>query len=686
MRLAISRYILVFLVFFISLPQIAAQTQPLFYQFVVRDANGNLVENQELDVDLTLLEGDAEDGSVIYSETQFVTTSEEGVVRLRIGEGFSEQEFSDITWNLDQSYFIRASIQDLLNTGYTFEHTSELLMVAPRIFTGSVQSLADKALDTNGVTLRALSVRNNKVYLTNGGVVELPKFLENVNSLLIETEKRNVSCHGMKDGAINISVEGGNPPYSYEWSNGENTQDLSNLEAGDYRVYVTDSKGYTAIKQVNITQPEPLKINPRIRNVSDVGKEDGAIQLQTSGGRPPYDYRWSTGDTTHTITGLAPGYYTVEVSSQGQCSVRKQVVVKEPVRLTFEREHVRCYGEKNGSVNMNIRGGKAPYKIHWSNNKKGTTELENLSSGKYYVSVEDSWGYRAIDSVSVLQPYPLQVKANVSNIRSESDTGMIDLNVKGGIPPYSYRWSTRDTTKNLVDVKNGAYSVIVEDKNGCRTQKQNIFVYRIMEDPRDTTQYQVITIGDQTWMAENMNVGKQIPPDALQRDNDVIEKSCYDGSQENCNALGGLYTWEEATQYSRPANKRRDPVQGICPDGWHIPSVKEWRELSEYLGGEMVAGNKLKNLDYWDQTSMQNMENQNRPYLDVTGFAALPAGRIDLTGESYYKGISTSFWSASQPNSNKAWHRTITTRGSGLYRDASYTAQKFSVRCIKNKE
>ena len=95
----------------------------------------------------------------------------------------------------------------------------------------------------------------------------------------------------------------------------------------------------------------------------------------------------------------------------------------------------------------------------------------------------------------------------------------------------------------------------------------------------------------------------------------------------------------------------------------------------------MVAGNKLKDMDYWDQPEM---EGQNQVYLDVTGFAALPAGRIDLTGESYYMGTSTSFWSASKPSSNKAWHRTITTRGSGLYRDASYTNQKFSVRCIKD--
>jgi len=680
MKSVIPRYTLTLIFLLIPFIQLTAQTRPLMYQFTVRDANGERVEGEKVYVDLTLLEGDPDNGRAIYTETQFATTSEEGVVRLRIGEGFSEEEFSSVTWNVDQSYFIRVTIKDLLNTGYTFERTSQLLVVSPRIFSGTVQSLSDPAMDKGGVAIQALAIRDNKLYLTNGGVIELPRFLENVNSLLIRAQKQDVSCHGMNDGAIDIAVQGGTPPYSYEWSNGESTQDLDNLGAGKYEVYVADSKGYTAIKQISITQPDPMEINPQVRNVSEVGARDGAIRLRTTGGRPPYSYQWSNGDQGSTVTGLAPGSYAVRVSSQGQCSVEKQVVVKEPVRLSFDREHVKCYGEKNGSVSMSIRGGKPPYNIQWSNQQSGR-ELNNLPSGKYYVQVEDSWGYRVIDSVSVLQPYPLKVNTEVKNIHPGSDTGEIHLKVEGGIPPYSYRWSTGDTTSYLTNLDNGAYTVTVEDKNGCRTRKDNIYVYRIMTDPRDTTHYQVVTLGDQTWMAENLNYGKAVPPGHIPEDNRVVEKSCYNGSQENCEALGALYTWGEATRYSRPANRKRNHVQGVCPDGWHIPSDEEWDRLTEYLGGEMVAGNKMKDLDYWDQP---NNQGQNRVYLDVTGFAALPAGRIDLTGESYYMGTSTSFWSASKPSSNKGWHRSITTQGSGLYRDASYTNQKFSVRCIKD--
>lgn len=672
-------------IFFICLMSISSlsvfsQHSPMVYQFVVRDGSGHIVGEETLDVDIAIIEGSLESGDVIYAENHRVTTSEKGLVRLSIGTGEREENFNDIIWDVSKSYFIRAVIENLPEEQHRFQHTTELLKLVPQLFAGGLTDFSDHYMDSMGMGVKALSIKDNKLYLSNGGVIELPAFLKHVNSLLIKADKRDVSCHGEEDGSIDLSVEGGFPPYSYEWSNGSISQDLYQLEAGRYKVYVTDSKGYTAIKEITVNQPDPLELNAQVSNVGHIGAEDGSIDLQVKGGRPPYMYEWSNGATSASINGLAPGIYRVTVRTSYQCSKTRQFVVKEPVDLSFDREHVQCYGEKNGSVDLKIRGGKPPYKIRWSVDQSGTS-LTGLSAGKYYVSVVDGWDYQVIDSISILQPYPLQIRDSVTHILNEDSYGQIHLKVKGGIPPYQYQWSTGDTTSHLSDLKNGVYSVTVKDANGCIKRSNNIFVYRIIKDPRDSQRYKVITIGDQTWMAENLNIGKSIESDALSTPNGQIEKYCYDNSEEHCNRMGGLYTWEEAIQYRRPANKPNEDVQGVCPDGWHIPSEKEWQRLSDYLGGEMVAGNKLKDPGYWERTGSQD---QNRIYLNVTGFAALPAGRMDLTGASYYKGVSTSFWSASQPNSEKAWHRTITTRGSGLYRDASYTAQKYSVRCIKD--
>ena len=668
------------LVFLLSALSVSGQPEPLMYQFVVRDQDGDVIDEEQVEVQVTIRRGHPRQGQIVYREQHQTSTTENGMVQLHIGEGQGRMSFSAVTWDLSRSYFVSAEIEDLNGGDYDFQHLSQLLMFSPRVFSGSVNDLADQGFDTTGMDLEALTIRDNKVYLANGGVIELPKFIENVNSLLIQAGKKDVSCHGGSDGYIDISVEGGFPPYTYRWSNGDSTQDVENLKAGTYEVYVKDSKGYTAIRQVTIDQPAPLKINADVDNVSGVGLTDGRINLNVSGGVPPYKYQWSTGDTKPNISGLAPGSYQVMVSSANGCSVSRQFVVREPVRLSFSKQNVRCYGEKNGTAEVNIHGGKAPYRVKWSNGKSGK-DIANLGAGKYYVSVKDSWGYQAIDSVRILQPYPLKFKDSVVNIGPGRKYGRIRLNVKGGIPPYHYLWSTGDTTQNLTGVEDGVYSVSVEDSRGCRISSDNIFVYREMTDPRDTTRYRVITIGGQAWMAENLNIGRQKPLDQMSRDNGIIEKYCYNDSKENCQALGGLYTWDEAVKYNRPANKKRKHVQGICPDGWHVPSEKEWKALAENLGGEMVAGNKLKAIRYWERSLVRRKEKEN---LDITGFNALPAGRIDLSGESYYKGTSTSFWSSSRPNSNKAWHRTITIRGSGLYRDASFTSQRYSVRCVKD--
>jgi len=668
------------LVFLLSALSVSGQPEPLMYQFVVRDQDGEVVDEEQVEVQLTIREGHPRQGKMVYREQHQTSTTENGMVQLSIGEGQGRMNFSSVTWDLSRSYFVTARVEGLNGEDVDFQHVSQLLMFSPRVFTGTADDLADQGIDTAGMNLRALTIRDNKVYLANGGVVELPKFIENVNSLLIQAGKKDVSCHGGNDGYIDISVEGGFPPYTYRWSNGDSTQDVDNLKAGTYEVYVKDSKGYTAIRQVTIDQPAPLKVNAEVANVSGVGLTDGSISLQVRGGLPPYSYQWSMGDTTSNVSELAPGSYQVMVSSANGCSISRDFVVREPVRLSFNKQNVRCYGEKNGVAEVNIHGGNAPYRVQWSNGQSGKS-ISNLGAGKYYVSVKDSWGYQAVDSVRILQPYPLKLKDSVINISDERQYGSIQLHVEGGISPYHYLWSTGDTTRNLTGIEDGVYSVSVEDSRGCRISSDNIFVYREMTDPRDTTRYRVITIGGQAWMAENLNIGRQTPLDQISRDNEVVEKYCYNDSKQNCQALGGLYTWDEAVDYSRPANKTRKHVQGICPDGWHIPSEKEWKALAEHLGGEMVAGNKLKAIRYWERSLVRRKEKEN---LDITGFNALPAGRIDLSGESYYKGTSTSFWSSSRPNSDKAWHRTITIRGSGLYRDASFTSQRYSVRCVRD--
>lgn len=93
--------------------------------------------------------------------------------------------------------------------------------------------------------------------------------------------------------------------------------------------------------------------------------------------------------------------------------------------------------------------------------------------------------------------------------------------------------------------------------------------------------YPTVQIGNQCWMAKNLNIGKQLNHFQEATNNDTIEKYCYQNLSSNCQKNGGLYTWDEIMQYSE-----NNGPQGICPEGWHIPTVEEFEELYQYVDGQ----------------------------------------------------------------------------------------------------
>jgi len=103
--------------------------------------------------------------------------------------------------------------------------------------------------------------------------------------------------------------------------------------------------------------------------------------------------------------------------------------------------------------------------------------------------------------------------------------------------------------------------------------------------------YHSVVIGSQCWMKENLNIGKWLDQSQLQKptDNGLIEKYCYGNDFVQCDVWGGLYQWDEMMLYSEVSG-----AQGICPDGWHIPTSQDWKNLIRFLGGNLEAGGKMK--------------------------------------------------------------------------------------------
>ena len=284
-----------------------------------------------------------------------------------------------------------------------------------------------------------------------------------------------VSCFGGNNGAISLTVNGGTSPYTYNWSNGASTQNLSGLATGSYSVTVTDANGCTSIQSLNVTQPSAALSGTALagQNVSCFAGTNGTINLTVNGGTSPYTYNWSNGASTQNLTSLSSGTYTVTVTDANGCILNRNAIVTQPAAAlnsnAVASQNVSCFAGSNGAINLTVNGGTVPYTYTW-NNGQTTQDISSLASGTYTVSVTDANGCTLTQSATVTQPAAsLSASANVSQNVScyGGANGTLILTVSGGTAPFTYAWNNGASSQNLSALVSGIYTVTVTDANGC---------------------------------------------------------------------------------------------------------------------------------------------------------------------------------------------------------------------------
>ncbi len=186
--------------------------------------------------------------------------------------------------------------------------------------------------------------------------------------------------------------------------------------------------------------------------------------------------------------------------------------------------------------------------------------------------------------------------------------------------------------------------------------------------------YSTVFIGTQCWMAQNLNKGIRINGSQNQSNNGVYEKHCYDNNEANCNIYGGLYQWDEMMQYETTQGG-----QGICPAGWHLPTDAEWTELSNFLGGDLVAGGKLK------ETGINHWATPNTGATNSSGFTAL-AGGSQIVGNFYYLTTRATFWTSTDHSTmpTVSWYRQFFYDNVLVSRSHSTKQNSYSCRCLQD--
>lgn len=190
---------------------------------------------------------------------------------------------------------------------------------------------------------------------------------------------------------------------------------------------------------------------------------------------------------------------------------------------------------------------------------------------------------------------------------------------------------------------------------------------------------ETVVIGTQEWMKYNLNEGTMVPGNTNQTYNGTIEKYCYQNNPANCDIYGGLYQWNEAMQYATAEGS-----QGICPDGFHIPTNAEWGVLLEYLGGIYEAGGKIKETGTAHWKGFRPTRPLNIDATNTSGFTALPGGIRWHSGSWYYINIDGNYWLSSEVNGTTAYYGGAMYSTKNATNGQFYKPEGLSIRCIKN--
>jgi len=247
----------------------------------------------------------------------------------------------------------------------------------------------------------------------HGCIVTTTATVSNGTPVIENSISNNVSCNGGTNGSVSLVVNNGNPTYTYNWSNGATTENLTSLTAGTYFVEITDANGCSTSGTYVINEPAAIEINPVV--TADLGNNDGSIDLNISGGTPGYTYEWSNGQTTEDVFGLAAGTYSVIATDANGCATSTFIEVANE-----STADVTSLGLIALNVYPNPTSSDA--KVQWKGNvtkvivteqsgrivmEKSVTNLnsmpiQNLEAGLYIITVKGANGLSATKQLVVL--------------------------------------------------------------------------------------------------------------------------------------------------------------------------------------------------------------------------------------------------------------------------------------------
>lgn len=230
------------------------------------------------------------------------------------------------------------------------------------------------------------------------------------NGIKVNEMVEQPSCQNGLKGAISLDISGGKAPYSILWSNGSTSKNLSDLDPGNYLVVIKDANGCAYQQEFEMKAVDALEINTLavVDNLC-AGSESGEIEVAITGGKAPYQVKWSNGQNTTAIRNLSAGIFTLEVVDAEGCKATKSFEIKAPQALTVNLSsfvEMNCEtGRAIGYASVDIMGGTHPYTINWSNGVTALKEVTVTQSEDLSVQITDANGCTITGRIKVDLPY-----------------------------------------------------------------------------------------------------------------------------------------------------------------------------------------------------------------------------------------------------------------------------------------